>query len=167
MQVVGIIGGSGFIGSYITKVFLEENFYAKVSVTDCKNFKKYNHLFSLDNAVHLRIEEVDVCRQEQLATFVKDCDILVHAGSPHRMESADNQQDLCISTLQGTRNILKEVKNCDRPGKLIFVSSIAAWNTSFPLTPAAYAANHLFCERDIPHQCNGVQSQVVQAFCRP
>lgn len=25
MQIVGVIGGSGFIGSYVTKIFLEEN----------------------------------------------------------------------------------------------------------------------------------------------
>ncbi|HEY9184920.1 MAG TPA: NAD-dependent epimerase/dehydratase family protein [Salegentibacter sp.] len=34
MKTVGIIGGSGFIGSYITRKFLQEGFEVKVSVTD-------------------------------------------------------------------------------------------------------------------------------------
>lgn len=34
MKKVGIIGGSGFIGSYITKQFLDNGFEVKVSSTD-------------------------------------------------------------------------------------------------------------------------------------
>ncbi|HEY5464961.1 MAG TPA: hypothetical protein VIJ95_16990 [Hanamia sp.] len=45
MQTLGIIGGVGFIGSYITKIFLEENY--KVSSTDIKNKNKYEHLLSV------------------------------------------------------------------------------------------------------------------------
>jgi len=37
MKTAGIIGGSGFIGSHITKRFLAENFNVKVSSTDVSN----------------------------------------------------------------------------------------------------------------------------------
>jgi len=37
MQTVGIIGGAGFIGSYVTKGFLENGFRVKVSATDISN----------------------------------------------------------------------------------------------------------------------------------
>ena len=50
MQTAGIIGGSGFIGSYITKIFLEENYKVKVSSTDINNKSKYEHLLTLTNA---------------------------------------------------------------------------------------------------------------------
>ena len=55
MQTIGIIGGSGFIGSYITKIFLEENYKVKVSTTDISNKNKYEHLQTLTNADNLEI----------------------------------------------------------------------------------------------------------------
>jgi nucleoside-diphosphate-sugar epimerase len=39
MQTVGIIGGAGFIGSYVTKQFLENGFRVKVSATDISKRK--------------------------------------------------------------------------------------------------------------------------------
>ena len=54
MKKIGIIGGSGFIGSYITKKFLEEGFYVKVSSTDILNEEKYKHLWKLKNADQLK-----------------------------------------------------------------------------------------------------------------
>ena len=44
MKKVGIIGGSGFIGSYITKAFLENGYEVKVSTTDISKKEKYQHL---------------------------------------------------------------------------------------------------------------------------
>lgn len=55
MKSIGIIGGSGFIGSHVTKKFLAENFNVKVSSTDIGNRKKYEHLLNLQNAQNLEI----------------------------------------------------------------------------------------------------------------
>ena len=60
MQTVGIIGGSGFIGSYITKIFLEENYKVKVSTSDISNTNKYEHLQTLTNADNLEICALDI-----------------------------------------------------------------------------------------------------------
>jgi len=40
MKKAGIIGGSGFIGSYITKEFLNNGFEVKVSATDITKERK-------------------------------------------------------------------------------------------------------------------------------
>ena len=50
MKKVAIIGGSGFIGSYVTKIFLEHDFEVKVSATDISREDKYQHLMSFKNA---------------------------------------------------------------------------------------------------------------------
>lgn len=55
MKKIGIIGGSGFIGSHITKKYLEEGFQVRVSSTDINNEEKYKHLKSLANADQLEI----------------------------------------------------------------------------------------------------------------
>jgi len=53
MQTVGIIGGSGFIGSYVTRKFLENGFQVRVSATDLANEDKYRHLRDFSGAEHL------------------------------------------------------------------------------------------------------------------
>jgi len=44
MKQVGIIGGAGFIGSYVTRIFLRNGFSVKVSATDPSKSEKYQHL---------------------------------------------------------------------------------------------------------------------------
>ena len=60
MKKAGIIGGAGFIGSYITKEFLENGFTVKVSVTDISKQAKYQHLTELELSGNLYITEMKV-----------------------------------------------------------------------------------------------------------
>ncbi|HEY5408035.1 MAG TPA: NAD-dependent epimerase/dehydratase family protein [Ginsengibacter sp.] len=152
MQTVGIIGGSGFIGSYVTQIFLEENFKVKVSSTDINNKSKYEHLLSLNNAnTNLEIFPLDVRDKEALENFVKDCDIIVHGGTPFKLDVKDPQTELMEPTVQGTRNFLKVISKSKQLKKVVLIASVAAWNTSFPLNPATYPANHIFTEQDTPY----------------
>ena len=83
MQTIGIIGGAGFIGSYVTKIFLEENYKVKVSSTDITNTGKYQHLHELDNNQNLSFAACDVRDIAGLEAFVNVCDIVVHCGTPY------------------------------------------------------------------------------------
>jgi|GEM_PF-1870221 len=87
MKTVGIIGGSGFIGSYTTKKFLQEGFKVRVSTTDISKPEKYGHLKSLPNAENLEIIPLNVVNKDQLKEFVNGCDIVVHGGTPFHSES--------------------------------------------------------------------------------
>ena len=148
MQTAGIIGGSGFIGSYITKIFLEENFKVKVSSTDINNKSKYEHLLSLNNAGNLEVCALDVRDIKMVEDFVKGCDVLVHAGTPFLLDVKDPQTELFEPTVNGTRNLLEVISKSQDLKKVVFIASVATINTSFPLNPAAYAANHVFTEQD-------------------
>jgi dihydroflavonol-4-reductase len=54
MKTVGIIGGSGFIGSYNTQKFLNEGYKLKVSTTDISKKEKYEHLLKISTCRKLR-----------------------------------------------------------------------------------------------------------------
>ncbi|MBS1496308.1 MAG: NAD-dependent epimerase/dehydratase family protein [Bacteroidetes bacterium] len=151
MQTVGIIGGSGFIGSYITKIFLEEGFKVKISSTDINNKSKYEHLYSLTNAANIEILPLDISSEKLLNEFVSNCDILVHAGTPFILEFKDAHKEIFEPTVTGTQNFLNVIKNSKSLKKVVLIASVAAWNTSFPLTPTHYPANHLFSEQDTPY----------------
>jgi nucleoside-diphosphate-sugar epimerase len=151
MKKVGIIGGSGFIGSYITKIFLEENYKVKVSSTDISNKSKYEHLQGLSNAEHLEICAMDVLDIASLEAFVKGCDIIVHAGTPFMLDVKDPQKELFEPTVNGTQNFLQVIAKTEGIKKVVLIASVAAWNTSFPLAPASYPSGHVFSDKDMPY----------------
>ena len=151
MKTVGIIGGSGFIGSYITKIFLEENYKVKVSSTDISNKGKYEHLQAFSNVENLEICAMDVLDIPSVEAFVKGCDIIVHAGTPFMLDVKDPQKELFEPTVNGTQNFLQVIAKTEGIKKVVLIASVAAWNTSFPLAPASYSSDHIFSEKDTPY----------------
>ncbi len=152
MQTAGIIGGAGFIGSYITKIFLEENYKVKVSTTDINSNSKYAHLLSLTNAPgNLEILSIDTRDKNSIANFVNGCAILVHAGTPFVLDAKDPQKELLEPTVTGTRNFIEVTSESKALKKVVFVASVAAWNISFPFGPETYSAGHIFTEQDTPY----------------
>ena len=149
MKKVGIIGGSGFIGSYITKAFLDNGFLVKVSATDIKREDKYKHLVTLNRSENLHISELDVMNKAVLQDFVFDCDIVIHAGTPFFLDFHDAKKQLFEPTITGTENFLEVVSQTPGIEKVVFIASVAAWNTNFPLPAGTKSFTHTFDENDI------------------
>jgi dihydroflavonol-4-reductase len=150
MNNAAIIGGSGFIGSYITKKFLAENYKVKVSATDISKSEKYQHLKELPNAYNLEISSLDVQDATALKSFLQDCEILVHCGTPFQLEVEDVQKELFDPTVKGTENLLKLVSESPTIKKVVFVASVAAYNTAFPFPGGSFGADHVVTETDTP-----------------
>ncbi len=150
MKHIGITGGAGFIGSHITKRFLDEGHKVKVSVTNISKSNKYEHLFDLGNEDRLSIKDLDVQDMESLRSFSRDCDIIIHCGTPFKLGVDDPKKDLFQPTINGTENFLKIVTENKDLEKLVFVASVAAFNTSFPFPVAGRDSDHLYTEEDEP-----------------
>jgi len=148
MKKVGIISGSGFIGSYITKQFLNNGFEVKVSSTDLSKKEKYHHLKTLYNADQFTISELNVENKEQLKTFVEDCDIVIHGGTPFQLEVEDPRRDLIDPTIKGTENFLEVVYNTPKVKKVVVIASVVAYNTNFPLPAGGNQPSDSFNEND-------------------
>lgn len=175
MKLVGIIGGSGFIGSHVTKRFLKENFKVRVSTTDISNKNKYEHLLQMENAGSLEIFPIDLSDRKSIQAFVKDCEIIVHAGTPFQLDVKDPQAELFHPTVKGTENFLEVVKKSGSIKKVVFIASVAGWNTSFPMNPATYPPDHVFSENDTPYfseadhpyaQAKFIADQTVRKFIK-
>lgn len=151
MQTVGIIGGAGFIGSYVTKQFLENGFRVKVSATDISRQEKYAHLSGLPHAENMELVPLDVQHLGQLKAFAAGCDILVHGGTPFQLEVEDPQRDLLDPTIKGTENFLRVASETPTVKKVVFIASVAAVNTNFPLPPKGWADGQVFSEQDTPY----------------
>lgn len=161
MKKTGIIGGAGFIGSYITKIFLEENYIVKASVTDHSKKEKYLHLKNLPNASNLEISGLNVLEADSIKEFASGCDILVHGGAPFRLEVENPQKELFEPIVNGTENFLNAIKKIPTVEKVVIISCVNACNTSFPLPADDKSPDHLYTEEDVPymHENNHPYSQ--------
>lgn len=175
MKKVGVIGGSGFIGSYITKTFLENGYLVKVSATDITREDKYEHLMALDHADNLHISELDVTDKAALQDFVSDCDIVIHGGTPFILDFQDAQKQLFDPTIKGTENFLEVISQTLGIEKVVFIASVAAWNTNFPMPAGSKIFSDTFDENDTrftsteshPYaQAKFLANQVVEKFIK-
>lgn len=175
MKKVGIIGGSGFIGSYITKQFLENGYEVKVSATDISREDKYEHLMTLQHAENLYISELNVENKAALKDFVNDCDLVIHSGTPFQLSVDDVQKDLFIPTIKGTENFLEVIKNTPSVKKVVLIASVAAWNTDFPMPASGKSFTDTFDENDVrftseqshPYcQAKFIANQIVEEFIK-
>ncbi len=170
---IGIIGGAGFIGSHVTKKFLDEGYRVKVSSTDLANPGKYEHLRAFKNAGNLTVCPCDVRDVAALKAFVEGCEGVVHTGTPFNLDVKDPQTELFEPTVTGTENFLDVINQTEGLKKVVMVASVAGWNTSFPMAPATYPPNHVFTETDTPYfsaedhpyaQAKFLADQVVRKF---
>jgi dihydroflavonol-4-reductase len=175
MKKVGIIGGSGFIGSYITKTFLDNGFQAKVSATDITREDKYLHLVTLNHSDNLHISELDVMDKVALHDFISDCDIVIHGGTPFILDFEDAQSQLFDPTIKGTENFLEVISKTPGIEKVVFIASVAAWNTNFPMPAGGKSFTDTFDENDTrftsleshPYtQAKFIANQVVEKFIK-
>ena len=175
MKTAGIIGGSGFIGSYVTQQFLKGGFKVKVSATDISKKKKYQHLKKLENAENLGIYPLDVADSVSLKSFIEDCDIVVHGGTPFQLDVKDPQKELFDPTIKGTENFLKLIQESETVKKVVLIASVASFNTGYPMPVEGRPADYLYTETDEPHynaeghpyaQAKYHADQAVQKFVR-
>lgn len=151
MQTVGIIGGSGFIGSYVTKKFLAGGYAVKVSATNLAKPEKYQHLQQLPNAENLTISQLDVTDTAALTDFVQGCDILIHSGTPFQLADENPEETVFKPTVRGTENFLDVVSQSPSVQKVVFVASVASLNTAYPMPVPNRPADYVYTEADEPY----------------
>ncbi len=175
MKTAGIIGGSGFIGSYITRKFLAEGYEVKVSVTDMNKSEKYQHLFDLKNSDNLNIRGLKLEDIDTLQDFIKDCEIVVHSGTPFQLDVKDPKKDLLDPTIKGTENFLEAIIQAPNVENVVFIASVAAWNTDFPMPAGGKSFTDTFDEKDTrftndqshPYcQAKFIANQTVEKFIK-
>lgn len=175
MKKVGIIGGSGFIGSYITKIFLESGYQVKVSATAITREDKYQHLMLFPNIDNLYISELNVTDSKQLEDFVTDCDYVIHGGTPFVLDFQDAEKELFAPTINGTINFLETIHRTKGIEKVVLIASVAGWNTNFPLPAEGKDFYDTFDETDKrftsteshPYaQAKFLANQVVEQFIK-
>jgi hypothetical protein len=139
MKKVGILGGSGFIGSYITKVFLENGFEVKVSSTHISKKQKYQNLREVGYSKHLQISELNMENKTAVTEFVKECEIVVHGGTHFNSTYKIQKQNYLFSNESYPVSDIGLMLNNKAPinkAKIIYQNAKAARKLKIPFQPA-------------------------------
>lgn len=173
MKTVGIVGGAGFIGSFVTKKFLQKGYQVRVSARNPEKSSHYSHLQQLPKAENLELYPLDVQDEVALRKFVSGCELLIHGGTPFQLDVKDPKSELFDPTIKGTENFLKIIKQTATVEKVVFIASVAAFNTNFPLLPEGKTNGDQITELDKPFmseeshpytQAKFMANQVVEKF---
>lgn len=105
---------------------------------------------NLDHSDHLYLSELNVEDKELLKEFVKNCDIIIHGGTPFQLDFKDAKTELLDPTIKGTENFLEIIKDSPMAKKVVFIASVAAWNTNFPLPAKGKKPTDIFNENCTP-----------------
>ncbi|KAJ7136583.1 NAD dependent epimerase/dehydratase [Mycena epipterygia] len=113
--VVLVTGINGYLGTYTALAFLDAGAQDWI-VHFPKHKASYEYAVVEDLAAPGAFDEV-----------VKGCDIIAHVASPNNSpEKQDNEVDMLIPAINGTKNLLYATKNEPRIRSVVFTSTLGA-----------------------------------------
>ncbi|GAA5987316.1 hypothetical protein JCM11641_002681 [Rhodosporidiobolus odoratus] len=125
-QLVLVSGTSGFLGSEVTLQFLRAGFRVRGTVRSQDKADKWEKKYgNFDGRLEWALVE-DIAANGAFDEAIKGVDIVAHTASPFHYNVKDNEKDLLIPALQGTRQILRAAQNESSVKRVVLTSSFAA-----------------------------------------
>ena len=100
--------------------------------------------------MNLEVVQLDVRNEKELQDFLEGCSIVIHGGTPFQLAVTDPQSELFDPTVRGTETFLKIIEKTPGIEKVVFIASVAAMNTNFPLPAGSKIPGETFSETDSP-----------------
>ena len=125
---VVITGVSGYIGSWVTKMFLDDGAYEVVgTVRDQKNESKIAPLRNAfgDKFEQLELRNADLLDYQSLDDAIAGADYLVHVASPFTVTGTKHRDELVKPAVDGTLNALKAAHK-HKVKRVVVTSSVMA-----------------------------------------
>jgi len=136
---VCVTGASGFIGSHLVKLLLEEGYQVRGTVRDATNEAKTAHLKALGN---VELFSADLMVPGSFDEAIDGCDFVMHAASAVYLTADDPQKEIVDVAVMGTENVLDSVNRASSVKRVVLTSSVAA------IFDTAKAADYVFSEDD-------------------
>lgn len=127
-KTILVTGGTGYIGSWVTKKLLEKGYTVRLTVRNKNKTTGYAHLQTIADANpgQLEIWEADLLMEGSFDAPAKGADAIMHIASPFILDFKDAQKDLIDPALKGTQNVLQAANRSGTVQKIILTSSAAA-----------------------------------------
>ncbi len=127
-KTVLVTGGTGYIGSWVTKSLLEKGYTVRLTVRDKSKTNKYQHLIDIENKTDGKLEfwQADLLTEGAFEKPAEGCSAIIHMASPFTLRYKDAQKELINPALNGTRNVLNAATKSSTVKKVILTSSVAS-----------------------------------------
>lgn len=115
MKIVYITGCLGFIGSYVTEIFLDKGWYVYGidNITYASNISKLDYFSKYEK---FKFEKIDICNITRLV----DCDFFINiAAETHVDNSIRDSKVFLESNVNGVHNILELLKIYKKEGYVV------------------------------------------------
>ncbi|GAA6045159.1 hypothetical protein JCM8097_000930, partial [Rhodosporidiobolus ruineniae] len=125
-QLVLVTGASGFLGSEVVLEFLNAGFRVRGTVRSEEKAQKWEEKHGkFDGRLEWAIVK-DVAADGAFDEAIKGVDLLAHTASPFHYDVKDNEKDMLIPALQGTRQALRAAQDEPSVKRVVVTSSFAA-----------------------------------------
>jgi len=131
--LVLVSGASGYVGSHVTKAFLEAGYAVRGTVRSLNNKEKIAHLQKMiDEGKPLELVEADLVKPESWEC-IKGCEFVAHTASPFFIGATDAnaEEKLYKPAKKGTLNVLSKALD-HGVKKVVLTSSAAAIMAGWP-----------------------------------
>lgn len=129
-KTIMVTGGTGYIGSWVTKYLLEKGYKVRLTARNKSNKSKFEHLLKIaeENEGVLDIWEADLLKEGSFDEAARACDAIMHIASPFTLRFKNPKKELIDPALEGTRNVLAAANKSGSVKKVVLTSSVAAVN---------------------------------------
>jgi dTDP-glucose 4,6-dehydratase len=115
MKIVYVTGCLGFIGAYVTQLFLDKGWYV-YGIDSCTYASDINKLTEFKKYKNFTFEQKNICNIERLV----DCDFFINiAAETHVDNSIRNSKVFLDSNINGVYNILELLKVYKKEGYVL------------------------------------------------
>jgi nucleoside-diphosphate-sugar epimerase len=128
MKTILVTGGTGFLGSWVTKQLLEKSYIVRLAVRNKNKTQNFAHLQAIQKQTSgiLEIWEADLLTPNSYNAAAQGADAIIHMASPFTLRFKDPQTELIDPALHGTQNVLAAATASSTVKKVILTSSVAA-----------------------------------------
>ncbi|KAJ7657825.1 NAD-P-binding protein [Mycena polygramma] len=140
--VVLVTGINGYLGTYTALAFLDAGYTVRGTARTAAKALDWVDHFPAHKAAYQHAIAADFGVPGAFDDAVKGCDIVVHVASPNTLHLTDNETDMLIPAIRGTRILLDSVKTKPRVRRVVFTGTMAALLDTSNVEPGrVYTAN--------------------------
>ena len=127
-KTILVTGGTGYIGSWVTKLLLEKGYAVRLVVRDKSKIENYQHLIYIEKKSIGQLEfwEAGLLKKGSFDEPADGSDAIIHMASPFTLRFKDAQKELIDPALRGTENVLNAATKSFSVKKVVLTSSVAA-----------------------------------------
>ncbi|MGX1197323.1 NAD-dependent epimerase/dehydratase family protein [Parvibaculum sp. MBR-TMA-1.3b-4.2] len=130
MKKALVTGGSGYVAGHLVELLLKEGYRVNTTVRSLARREKLPGLAALMERYpgQLELFEADLLKSGSFKDAMQDCDTVFHVASPFLLpeQIKDGRRELVEPALQGTRNVLGAVDECESVSRVVFTSTVGA-----------------------------------------